>query len=72
MGYNKGTYTGSSNYWLSTCGASYGIGSASANTNATSLTADKMKIQTNFSGWDFSTIWKMDESKGYPILQWKT
>ncbi len=72
VGYNKGTYTGSSNYWLSTCGASYGIGSASANTNATSLTADKMKIQTNFSGWDFSTIWKMDESKGYPILQWKT
>lgn len=66
------SYTGSSNYWLSTCGASYGIGNPSSNTNATSLTADKMKIQTNFSGWDFSTIWKMDESKGYPVLQWKT
>lgn len=72
VGYVSGTYTGSSNYWLSTCGASYGIGSTTANTNASILTTDKMKVQTNFSGWDFDTIWKMDETKGYPVLQWKT
>lgn len=69
VGYKTNTYNGKANYWLSTCGASYGIGSTSANTNATPLSADQMKVQTNFVGWDFDTIWKMDTTKGYPVLR---
>lgn len=69
VGYQNGTYSGTANYWLSTCGASYGIGKENTNTNATKYTAAQMKVQSNFAGWNFSTIWKMDTTKGYPVLR---
>ena len=67
VGYQNGTYTGSSNYWLETCNASYSVGSNS--TVGNKYTAAKMKVQSNFSGWDFTNIWQMDTTKGYPVLQ---
>ncbi len=69
LGYRNGSYTGTANYWLSTCGAYSGIGYISDNTNATPYTLEQMKTQSNFVGWDFDEIWKMDETKGYPVLR---
>jgi hypothetical protein len=38
----------------------------------TGKTTAQMKTQTTFSGWDFSTIWVIDEAQnyGYPYLAW--
>ena len=69
LGYQNGTYTGIANYWLSTCGANYGIGKINTDNNATKYSTEQMKTQSNFAGWDFDKIWKMDETKGYPVLK---
>ncbi len=69
VGYQNGTYSGIANYWLSTCGATYGIGKTNTDNNATKYSTEQMKIQSNFIGWDFDKIWKMDETKGYPVLK---
>jgi prepilin-type N-terminal cleavage/methylation domain-containing protein len=35
----------------------------------TPLTTEEMKDQSNFSGWDFDTVWGIDEGFSYPYLQ---
>lgn len=47
-------------YYLDACGAS-GVG--------TSLTADQLKQQSNFSDWDFDTVWQMNSDLGRPTLR---
>lgn len=65
-----GTTNLSNNYWLSTCGASYGIGNQSSNTNAVKTTATKLKDLTSTLG----SAYKADSNNinsGYPILSWQ-
>ena len=62
-------YESNNNYWLSTCGASYIIGSNTSDTSTGKLTLDQMKVQTNFNNWNFTSIWKIDDIKGYPVFQ---
>ncbi|HNV01393.1 MAG TPA: hypothetical protein PKK60_03120, partial [archaeon] len=38
-------------------------------TNGTGLTTSQMKQSTNFSGWDFSTIWNITNGTTYPYLR---
>ncbi|MBW7455671.1 hypothetical protein K0U00_16720, partial [Paenibacillus sepulcri] len=33
--------------------------------------AEELKQQSTFSGWDFSTIWRIAEDYTYPSLQWQ-
>ena len=37
----------------------------------TPLTTAEMKKKASFSGWDFSSVWKIQEGSGYPTLQWE-
>ena len=73
-GYIEGDDCLTSTYWLSTCGASRGIGNLSSDTNATPKTQAELKMQTTYVGWenDFGTIWAIDSTgvinDGYPYL----
>lgn len=67
VGYQNGKYTGTKNYWLETCNAIYSVGSNS--TIGNKYTTNQMKVESNFDGWNFDTIWKIDENKGYPVLK---
>lgn len=56
-----GAVTGS--YWdMDTSGQSTSDG-------GTGRTTAQMKQQATFSGWDFTTIWGIFESKTYPLLR---
>jgi hypothetical protein len=39
------------------------------NTGVTGLTTEEMGVKENYIGWNFSSTWGMDASKGYPYLQ---
>lgn len=78
IGYHKGTssYKTSNNYWLSTCGADYGIGYDSSDDEAQSKTQVEMQKLASTLGGEFvgdileeSKIWKYNN--GYPILKWQ-
>ena len=32
-------------------------------------TTEEMMKQTTYSGWDFDTVWKIDENNDYPKLR---
>ncbi|WP_010274334.1 S-layer homology domain-containing protein [Paenibacillus senegalensis] len=38
--------------------------------NAIPKTTEEMKRQSTFVGWDFDSVWQIDEGNGYPELQW--
>jgi hypothetical protein len=37
----------------------------------TPLTAEQMKQQASFAGWDFENVWMVCEGRGYPRLKWE-
>jgi len=37
----------------------------------TGLTAEQMRQQTSFAGWDFGNVWTICEGRGYPRLRWE-
>jgi len=59
-GYNSGTVSGS-----------YFTDSNYNNYIGTLKTSDQLMKQDTFAGWDFSTIWSMDENKSYPYFLWQ-
>lgn len=70
------TYKLTNNYWLSTCGATYGIGIGNSNVNATPKTTTQFYSLANTIGtnWVDDTkngdgTWKYNN--GYPILKWQ-
>ncbi len=72
---SNGTITMSNNYWLSTCGTSYGVGwnnktLNSNNTGATPKTATELKSLAPTLGSAYKTDSKNINS-GYPILTWQ-
>ncbi|MDR1976913.1 MAG: InlB B-repeat-containing protein [Campylobacteraceae bacterium] len=76
VGYVSGTYTVSNNFALETMS----VNGAPKNSDDTDgldgadKTNDELKTQTTYEddlGWDFATIWKIDEGEGYPYLYWE-
>jgi len=59
-GYNSGTVSNS-----------YFIDSNYNNYIGTLKTSDQLMKQDTFSGWDFGTIWSIDENKSYPYFLWQ-
>lgn len=72
---DNGTLSLKNNYWLSGCGASYGLGhnqdtSAGSNTGATSKTSAQLKALASTLG----SAYKSDSENingGYPVLAWQ-
>ena len=62
---DTGTYT--SSFWDTETS-----GKATSN-GGTGKTTAQMKTQTTFTGWDFTTVWKIDgtNNNGYPYLAWQ-
>ena len=66
-GYSDGTFTNS--YWdTQTSGKSKCAGSGSG-VGCTGLTTAQMKQQASFTGWDFSTVWNIDQGTSFPYLR---
>ena len=57
------------NYWNTGSTALPGIG-AGTTTGAAGLTSVQMKQQASFTGFDFATIWLIDEGVTEPYLAW--
>ena len=58
------------NYWLNTCGANYGCGSTSDNTEAVSKTSSELKSLASILGTSYKTD-SGNKNQGYPILDWE-
>jgi len=43
--------------------------SEQSDTKGTPLTTEQMKIQSNFTNWDFETVWAIDDGVTYPYLR---
>ncbi len=70
VGNNSSTVSGC--YWNTDVFSSPGIGGGT-NSGATGLSAANMRVQGNFSGWDFTSTWIMSSYNaysGFPTLQW--
>ncbi|MFV1883403.1 MAG: T9SS type A sorting domain-containing protein [Balneola sp.] len=44
----------------------------SSSSDGSGLTNTEMKAEASFSGWDFTTIWNIDEGSSYPYLRTNT
>jgi hypothetical protein len=44
---------------------------APVNDFGSGLTDEQMTQQRSFAGWDFDSIWKVVEGRGYPRLRWE-
>ena len=53
------------NYYLDTC-------ISDAQSIATALTTEQFADKSNFTNWDFETVWKMDATLGRPVLRSNT
>ncbi len=70
IGGNQGGTTFTNCFWdvnTTTQSASFGQGS---NPGGTGKTTAEMYQQATFTGWDFATVWQIDEGVSYPELQW--
>ncbi|MFV0392989.1 MAG: GLUG motif-containing protein, partial [Coprobacillaceae bacterium] len=72
-GYSGVTYLGTNYYDSSTTGVSRGYGSAGCPKGAATAfpqgkDTNTMMKQSTFAGWDFNTIWSIDEGKSYPYF----
>jgi len=73
VGYNDGG-TLTSCYWdVDTTGQSVGVGHVYGGGTAggTGLTTAQMKQQASFAGWDFTSVWTIQEGQTYPYLRWQ-
>ena len=61
VGFNGGGTIGSS-YW------DVDISGQDASAGGIGGTTAEMKRQSTFAGWDFSTVWRIEEGVGYPYL----
>jgi hypothetical protein len=68
VGYNNSVIV-NSYFNYETSGQNKGIGQDSKNQTVTALTTAEMKQQSAFSGFDFSTVWTITNSKTFPCLQ---
>ncbi len=72
VGYNSSGGTITNSYRnTETSGKSNCTGSGSS-TGCTGFTTAQMKQQASFTGWDFSTVWNIDEGASFPYLRANT
>jgi hypothetical protein len=45
------------------------VGSGQGSANALGLTTAEMEKKSSFTGWDFKTVWGIDEGNSYPYLR---
>ncbi len=69
VGYNSYSTLTNAYYNTETCGQSIGIGWDNNSQTATGLTIEEMKQQSNFTGFDFTTVWTIIDNKNFPRLQ---
>jgi hypothetical protein len=67
--YTSVTTTTTNAFWDT---QSTGQSSSGLASGATGLTTTAMKTQANLTGWDFTVIWKMHATTGYPALRFIT
>jgi hypothetical protein len=56
-------------FFYSTITSCYFLGPE--NEHGTRLSAEQMKQQDSFVGWDFETVWTICTGRGYPRLRWE-
>jgi len=66
--WETGTFSGC--YWDKTINPTLGDTNDGDKTGIDGLSTAAMKQQANYSGWDFSTVWNIDEGKSYPYLNY--
>jgi filamentous hemagglutinin family protein len=64
LGYSAGGTTTNS-YWNTT------TSNRSTSAGGTGLTSAQMKVQSNYSSWDFASTWSIVAGISYPYLQWQ-
>ncbi|MDO4543084.1 MAG: GLUG motif-containing protein [Clostridia bacterium] len=72
VGDNRRESTVTNCYYLDTCGASVGVGyndNDSTITNVTPLTDAQLRVQSNYVGFDFDTVWTMNGNSDYPYAE---
>ena len=68
--HDSGKISYSNNYWLSGCGATYGISQKSSNVGAATITAANLKTYTVILGNAFAYD-VYNKNSGYPVLAWQ-
>ncbi|MBO5478694.1 MAG: Ig-like domain-containing protein, partial [Clostridia bacterium] len=68
--HDSGKISYSNNYWLSGCGATYGISQKSSNTGTATITATNLKTYTVTLGNAFAYD-VYNKNSGYPVLAWQ-
>ncbi|MBQ2973798.1 MAG: hypothetical protein IJE19_05530 [Clostridia bacterium] len=58
-------------YYLDIIDKAYGDVVPAISINVKALSADEFAVQSSFEGFDFNSIWAMDENKGYPVFKWE-
>ncbi|HOJ70190.1 MAG TPA: GLUG motif-containing protein, partial [Candidatus Hydrogenedentes bacterium] len=70
VGINRGGATIQFCYWdTQTTGESSGVGYGTA--GGTGLATAQMKQQASFMGWDFTSVWTIQEDQTYPYFLWQ-
>ncbi|MBJ6360759.1 cadherin-like beta sandwich domain-containing protein [Paenibacillus sp. GCM10012307] len=64
---SSGSFT--NNYWNTTTSERSSAAGSGASTGITARTTDAMKNSTNYSSWDFSTIWNLVSGTTTPYLR---
>ena len=55
-----------SSYWdINTSGQSQSAGGEGR-------TTQQMQTQSNYVGWDFTNVWRINEGQDYPRLRWRS
>ena len=67
VGYNSDSGSVTNCYFLQQDPAIYGIGNDNMHTGATDVS--DLTDQDQFKGWDFTDIWRISQSLGFPVLQ---
>jgi len=59
----------SNTYWNTETSGKANCAGSGSSLSCTGLTTAQMKQQARFSGWDFSTVWGVDEGASFPFLR---
>ncbi len=72
IGANNGSITYISNYWDNEeyTFNTLDIGNQASPAEITAADTSSMKQASTYSGWNFNSIWSINETQGYPTHQW--
>lgn len=70
VGYQYGGLTTACYFDTESTGRTNGVGLGDDG-GVTGVMTENMRKQSTFLGWDFNTVWKIDEGNDYPRLKWE-